>query len=135
MFWGLVDGGITCFRDYWYLGIWYLEKEFALSRIPESLNFSTLMVPHRDVSLSTSVKNKCHQFLQYLILKQQWVLDSKTYSEWKHPINIKTSLQQQQQQNNFFFFFFFFFFFLNVTTLGNSFSVLVFSLLWFHYRV
>ena len=23
----------------------------------------------------------CHQFLQYLILKQQWVLDSKTYSE------------------------------------------------------
>ena len=26
----------------------------------------------------------CHQFLQYFILKQQWVLDSKTYSEYNN---------------------------------------------------
>ena len=29
----------------------------------------------------------CHQFLQYFILKQQWVLASKTYSEWEHPFH------------------------------------------------
>ena len=29
-------------------------------------------------------KNTCHQFLRYSILKQQWVLDSKKYSEWEH---------------------------------------------------
>ena len=32
--------------------------------------------------------HKCHQFLQYFILKQQWVLDSKMYSEWEHPFYI-----------------------------------------------
>ena len=30
----------------------------------------------------------CHQFLQYFILKQQWVLDSKTHSEWENPFHI-----------------------------------------------
>ena len=40
LFWvrGWVDGGITCFKD-WYLGIRYLDKEFALSFFfDESMN-------------------------------------------------------------------------------------------------
>ena len=35
-----------------------------------------------------SGKYLCHQFLQYSILKQQWILDSKTFSEWEHPLDI-----------------------------------------------
>ena len=30
----------------------------------------------------TLITYQCHHFLLYFMLKQQWVLDSKTYSEW-----------------------------------------------------
>ena len=30
--------------------------------------------------------SRCYQFLQHFILKQQWILISKTYSELEHPI-------------------------------------------------
>ena len=39
-----------------------------------------------------------HQFLQYFILKQQWILISKTYSEWEHPFyHIRCPCKEEEQ--------------------------------------
>ena len=42
----------------------------------------------------------CHQFLQYSILKKQWLLVSKMNSEWKHPFhNIRCLCWSAEAQN------------------------------------